>query len=152
MTLATPRVSTGFNRHMGIELTEWSAEGAVGHMLLHPEMLNSNDMVHGGVFMTLRDFGCGIAGCYVPPGTPPRRCVTLSLTTNFLASAREGELTVRARRTGGGKRVFFAEAGVSDAAGRVLATATGAFRYIASQDRGDTSQPPTDRASTEDMQ
>lgn len=135
MTLETPRVSTGFNRHMGIQLTEWTAEGVEGRMLLRPEMLNSNDMVHGGVFMTMLDFGCGMAGCHVPPGTPPRRCVTLSLTTNFLASAREGELTVRARRTGGGRTVFFAEAAISDTGGRVLATAAGAFRYIASEDR-----------------
>lgn len=152
MTISTPRVSTGFNRHLGIELIEWTAEGVVGRMLLRREMLNSNEMVHGGVFMSLLDFGCGLAGCHVPPGTPPRRCVTLSMTTNFLASAHEGELTVRARRTGGGKTVFFAEAEVTDAAGQVLAKATGAFRYIASKDRRDPSQPPAERASSEDKE
>jgi acyl-coenzyme A thioesterase PaaI-like protein len=55
--------------------------------------------------------------------------MTLSLTTNFLASAREGELFGTARRTGGGHKLFYAEALIEDAEGRAIASAMGTFKY-----------------------
>jgi acyl-coenzyme A thioesterase PaaI-like protein len=63
-------------------------------------------------------------------GAGPRSCVTLSLTVNFVGAVSEGRLTIDARRTGGGKTIFFAEGNVRDAAGNLIATATGSFRYI----------------------
>lgn len=120
----------GFNRKLGIELVEWSETGALGRLTLADDLLNSNGIVHGGIYCTLLDFACGIAGCYAPPGAPAKACVTLSLTTNFIASASTGALFVRARRTGGGRKVFFAEAEITDDSGARMATATGTFRYI----------------------
>lgn len=130
------QVTAGFNHLLGIDLLEWGPEGAVGQLALRPEHLNSNGIAHGGIYCTLLDFGCGIAGCYTPPDAPKKACVTLSLTTNFLASASGGMLTVRASRTGGGRKVFFAQASITDTSGAVMATATGTFRYITPRNGG----------------
>lgn len=130
------QVRAGFNYLLGIDLLEWGPEGALGLLALRPEHLNSNGIAHGGIYCTLLDFGCGIAGCYAPPDAPQNACVTLSLTTNFLASASGGMLTVRASRTGGGRKVFFAQASITDTSGAVMATATGAFRYITPRNGG----------------
>jgi len=71
----------------------------------------------------------GFAGCYT--GDPERRqmALTLSLTVNFLGQARGDRLSAEARRTGGGKSTYFAEADVRDATGALVATGTGVFRY-----------------------
>jgi len=130
------QVTAGFNHLLGINLLEWGPDGALGRLALRPEHLNSNGIAHGGVYCTLLDFGCGIAGCYAPPGAPKQACVTLSLTTNFLASASGGTLMVQAKRTGGGRKVFFAEAAITDPSGAIMATATGAFRYITPRNGG----------------
>jgi acyl-coenzyme A thioesterase PaaI-like protein len=58
--------------------------------------------------------------------------MTLSLTTNFIASVKAGRLYTEGRRTGGGKSVFFAEGEVRDAEDRLIATATGTFKYLSS--------------------
>jgi acyl-coenzyme A thioesterase PaaI-like protein len=52
------------------------------------------------------------------------------LTTNFLNPFRGGKLRATARRTGGGNSVFLAEGRILDAEGKLVATATGAFRVI----------------------
>lgn len=130
MTLLPVQMQKGFNRKLGIELVDWTEAGALGRLTLAPDLLNSNGIAHGGLYCTLLDFACGIAGCYAPPDAPPKACVTLSLTTNFIASASVGTLHVRARRTGGGRKVFFAEAEITDDHGARMATATGTFRYI----------------------
>lgn len=150
MTLTPVQVSTGFNKMLGITLLEWGPEGMMGQLRMTPDMLNSSGIAHGGIYCTLLDFGCGVAGCYAPEGAPPKFCVTLSLTTNFLASAAGGVLTVRARRSGGGRKVFFAEAEIRDETGALMATATGTFRYISPRNGALTTQPPADRARPEE--
>lgn len=124
------QMRSGLNARLGITLLEWGPEGALIRLPLTPDLMNSNAIVHGGIYCTLLDCACGIAGCYAAPGDPAKACVTLSLTTNFIASASTGTLLTRARITGGGRRVFFAEAEITDDSGTRMATATGAFRYI----------------------
>src|SRR3546814_4788747 len=75
--------------------------------------------MHGGVLTTLVDTACGYCGCFTPAGETPRRAVTLSLTTSFISTGQPGQrLVARARRSGGGKSVFFADCTVVDGDGR----------------------------------
>lgn len=64
------QVSAGFNNLLGINLLESGPDGALGQLALRPEHLNCNDIAHGGIYCTLLDFGCGIAGRYGPPDAP----------------------------------------------------------------------------------
>ncbi len=124
-----PQLATGFNQHLGFELLDWSPALARTRVTLRPEMLNSQGIVHGGLYCTFLDFNCGLAGIHHEPDEAPKSCITLSLTTNFVAPARTGTLHGTGRVIGGGRKIFYAEAQIHDDDGALLATATGTFKY-----------------------
>ena len=121
---------SSFQEHMGYELLAWTPDHAVLGYRIQPEHMNRTGRLHGGVVATLLDTTMGYSGVHADGDAGPRSCVTLSLTVNFVGAVSEGRLTIEARRTGGGKTIFFAEGNVRDAAGNLIATATGSFRYI----------------------
>ena len=130
-TLARERSNpSAFQEHMGYELLAWEPGRAVLGYTIQPEHMNRTGRLHGGVVATLLDTTMGYSGVHGDGDAGPRSCVTLSLTVNFVGAVSEGRLTIEARRTGGGKTIFFAEGNVRDAAGNLIATATGSFRYI----------------------
>lgn len=97
---------------------------------LRDELLNSVDILHGGVHALLLDNALGAAGCYAGEGMPPRRAVTLNLNVSYLGVPEGTRLIVEGRRVGGGRRIYFSEGTVRDDTGKELARATGTFRYI----------------------
>jgi uncharacterized protein (TIGR00369 family) len=115
--------------HLGYRQTGWSQDYARIELPLEPFLMNRQGLPHGGIHATLLDTAMGFAGCYT--GAPERQqmALTLSLTVNYLAQATGTRLIAEARRTGGGKSTFFAEATVRDDTGVVVATGTGVFRY-----------------------
>lgn len=120
----------GFRDLVGYELVDWSDDLAIVKLTLRRQHTNRSGFVHGGVYMTLLDTVCGYSGCFCPVPGNTRRCVTLSLSTNFLGQVRIGE-TIQAtgQVTGGGRRVFGARGELVGPGGRVLATAEGMFQY-----------------------
>jgi len=120
---------SGFQTHMGYDLTAWETDFARVELPLGPHVMNRQGLPHGGLHATLLDTAMGFAGCFT--GDPDRRqmALTLSLTVNFLGQAQGCRLIAEARRTGGGKSTYFAEATVRDDTGALVATATGVFRY-----------------------
>ena len=120
---------SAFNQMLGIRLTEWAAGRAVLELDVAGEHLNRSGYVHGGVLMTLLDAACGYAGTWSEAGEGARLCVTLDLTTSFVAPAKAGRLTTVATVSGGGRKIFFARAEVRDEAGALLAMGQGSFRY-----------------------
>ncbi|MDF1802052.1 PaaI family thioesterase [Thalassovita sp.] len=120
---------TGFNHLVGGRLTDWGPDMAHTRLELRPELLNSQEIVHGGVYCTFLDFTCGMAGLYYPEGEARKACVTLSLTTNFISSTSAGALHGIGKRIGGGRKIFYTEAEIRDDAGTLLATAMGTFKY-----------------------
>jgi uncharacterized protein (TIGR00369 family) len=125
------RVHGGFADLVGYELVRWEEDCVEMALTVAPRHLNRSGVMHGGVLSTVIDTACGYCGCYTPEGEPPRRAFTLSLTCSFIGAAREGQrLTARARRSGGGKSVFFADCTVVDDGGRVVGSGQGTFKYI----------------------
>ncbi|MEM9011663.1 MAG: PaaI family thioesterase [Pseudomonadota bacterium] len=92
--------------------------------------LNRHGVVHGGILASLLDIACGMTmaaeldRATLPPVT------TVSMTANYLAPARAGTLTARARITGGGRATKFLEAVVEDAAGTTIATASTVMKQL----------------------
>jgi uncharacterized protein (TIGR00369 family) len=124
---------TGFAALVGYRLTDWRPDHAQIELALEPRHLNRSHLLHGGVITTLIDAACGFAGCHPVAGEKNRRAVTLSLSTSFISQAsRQTILTAKARRTGGGKTVFFARCEILDGEGRVVATGEGTFKYLSS--------------------
>lgn len=118
-----------FLEWMGITLAEWSSGYAEMHLPTARNLTNRTGRVHGGVICSLLDSVSGYAGLYAEPGEPALRSLTLSLTTNFLASGEGEMLIAKGYVERKGRSVFFtrAEAWMDDKL--LLATAVGTFRY-----------------------
>ncbi len=56
--------------------------------------------------------------------------VTVSMAVNYIAAVKSGEVTATTRITGGGRTLKFAEAELHDQDGKLLATASGAFKLL----------------------
>ena len=134
MSLIPESELSGFARLLGYRLARWERDLAEVVIDLGPQHLNRGGVAHGGVLAALIDTACGFAGCWAPPGES-RAAVTLSLTTSFLAPARAGRLTAIARKTGGGRSVFFATAEIRDSGDILIAHGDGVFRYRTSENR-----------------
>lgn len=123
-------VRSGFRDLVGYRVEEWSEGRAVVAVTLGDEHSNRSGYTHGGVYTTIIDAACGMAGCWCPHEGRERRAVTLTLNTAFLRPARTGK-TIRAVATvrGGGRSIYTAAADVLDDAGHLIATGQGTFRY-----------------------
>ncbi|MEQ8708456.1 MAG: PaaI family thioesterase [Rhodospirillales bacterium] len=119
---------SGFNITVGYELTEWSDGHAVLELDLEPRHLNRTGVLHGGVIATMLDAVCGYAGQYCSEPGNIRYAVTLSLTTNFLGQAKAGRVRCVARRTGGGRKIYFCAGEMFNANGDLIATGEGVYR------------------------
>jgi uncharacterized protein (TIGR00369 family) len=110
-----------FAASLGISV-EAVGEGTVGLRLeAHPAHTNLQGTVHGGVVATLADTAAGLAvRSAIPAGS---RIVSVNLDVQFLAPATVGVLTATGRVVRSGRRIAFAEADVTDAAGVVVARA-----------------------------
>ncbi len=115
---------------IGYRLTAWSEGAAEISFEADDRHMNRSGLVHGGVLATVIDAACGFAGCYQAPPGRGRRALTLSLTTQYLQPAAGGaRLTATAKRTGGGRTIFFSTCEVRDPEGRLIATGSGTFKY-----------------------
>lgn len=121
--------TSGYQELMGYRLVEWREGYAVLEMDIGPQHLNRAGVLHGGVPASLIDTISGFCGCYCPIPGRVRRCVTLSLTTQYLGQASKGTLRTVARVTGGGRKIFFVACEVTAEDGTLIATGTGTFRY-----------------------
>lgn len=120
---------SGMQRLIGFRLVDWQDGFCRVGLAVTERHRNRFGAVHGGIFATLADAAGGFAGCHPREAGERRRCVTLSLTTNYLAQPSDGTILAEARVTGGGRSVFFASVEIRDGADALLATATGTFRY-----------------------
>lgn len=118
-----------FQSHLGFELVEWSDGFARVEVPLGPHLMNRQGIVHGGVHATLLDTAMGYSGCFT--GDPDRRlmALTLSLNVNYVGRSEGLRLVAEARVRGGGRSTFFADGTLTDDTARLVATASGVFRY-----------------------
>ena len=124
------RFQGGFADLLGYELTDWQEDYAEITLEVQRKHLNRSGVVHGGVITTLIDTACGYAGNYCSVPGNVRRSLTLSLTTQFIAAAREGALlSAKGRRIGGGRSVFFADCELRDQDGVLIGKGEGTFKY-----------------------
>jgi len=129
MTIA---IENPFLKHMGIEITKWSDGVAEFRMPVQTWHMNRSGYLQGGVVSTIVDAACGYAGMYAPPGAPEIHGVTITLNVNFVAGVKTGVLQVKAKKIGGGRKIFFSEAQVFDEAGVLIASGQASFKYRSS--------------------
>ncbi|MFX0543572.1 PaaI family thioesterase [Roseovarius sp. S4756] len=120
---------SGLQVHLGYELTEWARDHAVVEMDFAPHLHNRQGLLHGGVHALMLDTAMGYAGCYTGDPAQQQNALTLSMTVNYIGQLKGKRIIATGRRTGGGRRTYFAEAVVTDENGEIAASATGVFRY-----------------------
>ncbi|MGD9828549.1 MAG: PaaI family thioesterase [Hyphomicrobiaceae bacterium] len=133
---APPARARGFRRHVGYTTTAWRDGFAEIELILGPEHMNSLNIVHGGVYMTLLDAALGHAVCWCSVPGHARFAVTVSLATTFVDSAQldengQGKLIATGRLDGIHERIGTTTGEVRDGYGRLCATGVATFRYFA---------------------
>lgn len=124
---------------LGFEIVRWEHDFCRVEMNLETKHQNRQGLPHGGVHATLLDTAMGFAGCWCPYPGRHRQAMTLSLTVNYVGRATGKRLVCEAKKTGGGRKSYFAEARLTDDTGALVATATAAMRY-----RGNSGAPEGD--------
>ncbi|MDC3235177.1 PaaI family thioesterase [Candidatus Puniceispirillum sp.] len=120
----------GFNMVNGLKIVEWKDGNASLSVDLLPGHLNPLGFVHGGLYAAMLDVALAMSGSFRPAPDDLLPGLTLSLTLQYLTPLKlEDDFAMaNARRTGGGRSIFFAEGKVLAPDERIVATATGVFK------------------------
>ncbi len=94
--------------------------------------LNRNDTLHGGIIAMMLDASAGFAAS-LAKGDDLAPVLTVALNTQFLAPAHEGRVVATGMVKRAGRSICHADAELRDAAGTLLATGNGVFKYIAKE-------------------
>lgn len=117
-----------FVKELGIEFVSADNGQSTLALDLTPRHLNSWNVAHGGVLMTLLDVAMAVAGRTLDPAAGGG--VTVEMKTNFLQPAEAGQrLSASGHVYHRSGSMSFCDAEVRDARGRLLAKAMGTFRY-----------------------
>lgn len=115
-----------FVEHLGFELKKFEEGNSQIDFDPKPEHLNSFDVVHGGVCMTLLDVTMAAAARSVDSDMG---VVTIEMKTTFMQASR-GKLSGKGRLMHRTATMAFTEATIYDAEGNACAHATGTFKYV----------------------
>ena len=120
-----------FVEHLGFELLRFEKGEAEIAVELREELTNSWGVAHGGVTMTLLDVVMAHAARSPDEtGTPESSgVVTVEMKTSFMRPGL-GRLVGSGRRLHRTASMAFCEASLHDAAGELVAHATGTFKYL----------------------
>ena len=125
-----PHVEPGeFQKVVGYKITEWDTNHAVILLEMKEHRANRHGHAHGGVLMTILDAACTRAGAVCPDTSNIRKASTVSMTTNFIRTAKDTNFRGKARKTGGGRRIFFATADTFDDYDNLIASCVATCQY-----------------------
>jgi uncharacterized protein (TIGR00369 family) len=120
-----------FVEQLGLELHRFGDGEAEIRVDLGTAHLNSWDVAHGGVLMTMLDVAMAHAARSANAAQPDHGpgVVTVEMKTSFMRPA-EGRLVAHGRLLHRTVTLAFCEASVFDAAQHLCAHATGTFKYL----------------------
>ena len=122
-----PVIESPFVDHLGAKLV--SAADGVSEILLplQPYLLNTWDVAHGGVTMTLADVALAMAARSV--AGDGMGVVTVEMKVNFMQPGR-GELRATGRVLHRSTTMAYCEGEIRDSEGHFVAKALGTFKYM----------------------
>jgi uncharacterized protein (TIGR00369 family) len=120
---------SGFRDMMGYRNVVWRDGYAEIELELGPKHMNRLNIVHGGTYMALIDAAMGHATTWCSRPDHVRLCVTIGLTTSFLAAVKSGTIIASGQLEGVHDRVATVTGKIVDANGQLLCAAQGSFRY-----------------------
>ncbi len=132
------KVHIPFVELLGMTLERFEPDAAEIHLALREELHNSWGVAHGGVTMTLLDVVMAHAARTPsrPGGEPQPGVVTVEMKTTFLRPG-QGKLFATGRRLHRTATLAFCDGEVRDAAGHLIGTASGTFKYLKGLPVGD---------------
>ena len=80
---------------LGVEILTIAREGVESRMAVRPDLLAPNGFLHAASVIALADTSCGY-GCVANLPEGARGFTTIELKSNFLGTARDGEVRCRA--------------------------------------------------------
>lgn len=121
-----------FVDHLGVKLAEWGNGGSLLLLELKPEHRNSQGVAHGGVVMTLLDVAMARAARSTArdDGDGEQKVLTVEMKSTFMQAGSGDRLVARGRTVHRSATMCFAESEVHDEHGRLLARASGTFKYV----------------------
>lgn len=105
---------------LGIEILEMEEGRALGRLEVRPELLAPNGYLHAGTVVTLADTLAGY-GCWANLPEGATGFTTAELKSNFLGTARSGELTCTATLRHAGRTTQVWDAEVINDQGKTIA-------------------------------
>ncbi|CAB3757815.1 PaaI family thioesterase [Paraburkholderia solisilvae] len=124
---ATPVIESPFVDHLGVRVVS-AADGASEVVLpLAPDHLNTWNVAHGGVTMTLADVALAMAARSL--SAHGIGVVTVEMKVNFMQPGR-GELRATGRVLHRSTTMAYCEGEIRDSEGHFVAKALGTFKYM----------------------
>lgn len=135
-----PQNSTGidifipFAEKLGVRALHQRDGEAILELVLREEHMNSWQMAHGGVVMTVLDIVMGMSAKSLDPASSG--AATIELKTNFIQPAT-GRIIGRGLAQRQGRSLVFVEGELRNDAQELLARATGTFklRYLRTEEK-----------------
>ena len=113
-----------FAEHIGIRLVEWELDRRVIEFDFTDQNLNGTGVIHGGCLATKLDTDIAHSAIYCTVPENYRSEATVNLSVNFVAAGRPGsQITIEARKMGGGRTMFMSVAEALDESGTVIGNA-----------------------------
>ncbi|MEM1306860.1 MAG: PaaI family thioesterase [Pseudomonadota bacterium] len=120
----------GFRELVGYEVAEWREGYARITLALGGQHGNRMGIVHGGVYMTVLDAAMGHAATYDDDPAARKRCVTVSMTTNFLKPADGATLVAIGLLQSVHDDIAVCRGRIVNDDGKLLMTAQASFLYL----------------------
>lgn len=114
------RDGVGFDGLLGLEITEFSDEAAVGRVIVRDELKQAFGLVHGGVLAAISESLASIATS-IAVGSDGKLGMGLSNQTSFLRPITQGTINAKAIRRHAGRSTWVWEVEISDDDGRLCA-------------------------------
>ena len=126
-----PKSSFPLGEFLGMTVTDMGSGHATAHLEAGAVHHNPHGFVHGATVFAMVDTSMGAAATSILG--PDQRCSTIELQIRFLRSVVEGVLHAETNVIKAGRRIIHLESRVTDATGRLIATATSSFAVIYEQ-------------------
>ncbi len=132
------KVNIPFVKLLGMTLEKFEPDMAEIHLELREDLTNSWGVAHGGVTMSLLDVVMAHAARSPskPGGDAQPGVVTVEMKTTFLRPG-QGRLFATGRRLHRTATLAFCDGEVRDAAGRLVGTSSGTFKFLGGLPVGD---------------
>ncbi|MEP5151445.1 PaaI family thioesterase [Planktotalea sp.] len=125
------RDETGTQRLVGYVVEVGHADGFARCWLdVDERHLNRHNVLHGGIATILLDNASGTAGSLTVDAAGLTPFLTISMTTQYLASGKRGRVTAIGKVTGGGRSTKFISAELRHEDGTLIATSSGVYKRV----------------------